>query len=121
LQEVREVNSETVFLMVGNKCDLTEKREVDVAEALQYSKDAGIAFLETSAFTGNNCTKAMQLILQDIHAQQTKLLYSSLTLESKQPLLSSATIQLEPHIGTPRDNDDKEDATPETKKNECAC
>jgi len=94
-----------------------------MAEALQYSKEAQIAFLETSAYTGNNCTKAMQLILQDIHTQQTKLLYTNLNVESKQPLLSSATIQLDTSIATtPRDNADKEETEPkESKKKGCAC
>jgi len=40
---------------------------VPTEEALSYSKTENISFLETSAMSGDNCTVAMQLILQDIH------------------------------------------------------
>jgi len=112
LEEVREVNSSTVFLMVGNKCDLNHLREVEVSEALKYSKEAGIAFLETSAFTGNNCIKAMQLILQDIHVQQTKLLSSN-------NKLSYPSISHTVRVESPGEEDENEKQT--SVKEDCAC
>eukprot|EP01125_Pyxidicula_operculata_P018499 TRINITY_DN6567_c0_g1_i1.p1 TRINITY_DN6567_c0_g1~~TRINITY_DN6567_c0_g1_i1.p1 ORF type:complete len:391 (-),score=69.85 TRINITY_DN6567_c0_g1_i1:150-1322(-) len=65
--EVREVNPDAVILLVGNKTDMETVRQVPTQEALNYSKKEGISFLETSAYSGANCTKAMQLILQEIH------------------------------------------------------
>jgi len=60
-------NSEAEILLVGNKSDLDQFREVPLDEALNYSREEHISFLETSAMSGDNCIVAMQLILQDIH------------------------------------------------------
>ena len=42
------------FLLVGNKCDLKEKRQVAVVEAQQYAKDNNMEFIEVSAKDGFN-------------------------------------------------------------------
>jgi len=66
LEEVKDANADRlpVLLMIGNKNDLGDKRDVSTEEALVCAKKEGMYFLETSALDGSNCTKAMQLLLQ---------------------------------------------------------
>lgn len=39
-------------------------------EGLALAKEFGMAFFETSALDGSNCHRALQILLQDIHATQ---------------------------------------------------
>jgi len=68
-------NENTQFLLVGNKIDLEEQREVTTSVGMEFAKRIGLNFMETSAKNGDNVARAFQLILQDIHkiAQNPKL------------------------------------------------
>jgi hypothetical protein len=44
-------------LLVGNKCDLEAKRQVDFDEAKAFADERGIPFLETSAKSSTNVEK----------------------------------------------------------------
>ena len=46
---IRFAQSDVIRILVGNKCDLTEKREVTFEEGQEMAKNFGIEFLETSA------------------------------------------------------------------------
>ena len=55
LQEVDKLACENVNkLLVGNKCDLTNKKVVDYTSAKEYAAQLGIPFLETSAKNATN-------------------------------------------------------------------
>ena len=41
-------------MLVGNKTDLEEKRQVSTAEGQEFAQKNELAFLETSALDGNN-------------------------------------------------------------------
>ena len=43
-----------VLLLVGNKSDLEDRREVEFEEAQQYANSRGMAFIETSALDSSN-------------------------------------------------------------------
>ena len=47
-------------LLVGNKCDLEAKRQVDFEEAKAFADERGIPFLETSAKSSTNVEKGAQ-------------------------------------------------------------
>lgn len=47
--------------LVGNKSDLGEAREVSSEEGKNLSKELNIPYIETSALTGENVTKAVEL------------------------------------------------------------
>jgi len=74
LDEVKDANTDKlpILLLVGNKNDL-ENRDVSTEEAMSCAKRESMYFMETSALDGNNCTKAMQLLLQYIHSSYTEL------------------------------------------------
>lgn len=46
-----------VLLMIGNKTDLTEKRQVTTKEAQEFARANKILFMETSAKNGVNIEK----------------------------------------------------------------
>lgn len=55
LKECREMSPKTVFkVLVGNKCDLVDKRQVSFTEGEEFAKKNDMLFFETSALTGYN-------------------------------------------------------------------
>jgi len=56
-------------LLVGNKCDMDSKRQVDFEEAKAFADERGIPFLETSAKDSTNVEKAFIQMASDIKAR----------------------------------------------------
>ncbi|KAK4754176.1 hypothetical protein SAY87_002280 [Trapa incisa] len=55
IEEVRtERGSDVIIVLVGNKTDLVDKRQVSIEEGDAKSKDFGVMFIETSAKAGFN-------------------------------------------------------------------
>ena len=55
IQEVKDVlNKEVVFVLIGNKIDLNDKREVNKEEGEKYASEKNMIFEEVSAKTGDN-------------------------------------------------------------------
>ena len=50
------------IVLVGNKCDLESKREVDKQNAMDYAKSIGAKYYETSALTDEN--KNVKVVFQ---------------------------------------------------------
>ncbi|KAG8235471.1 hypothetical protein J437_LFUL014101 [Ladona fulva] len=53
-------------LLVGNKCDLTQKRVVSYAQAKEYADQLGLPFLETSAKSSTNVEQAFLTMAAEI-------------------------------------------------------
>lgn len=61
-QILRVKNDESIpFLLVGNKCDLNDKRKVSLAECQNRAQQWGVPYVETSAKTRENVDKVTQL------------------------------------------------------------
>ena len=63
LNRIKKNNKENLpMVVVGNKCDLESKREVDKQIAMDYAKSIGAKYYETSALTdeNNNCKVVFQ-------------------------------------------------------------
>jgi len=58
-----------VILMVGNKTDLEEEREVTFLEASRFAQENGLMFLETSAKTGHAVEEAFLKCSKNILAK----------------------------------------------------
>nr|WDA42974.1 RABA3 [Fagopyrum tataricum] len=71
-----------VIMLLGNKADLTAQRQVPIEDALQFARDQGLFFSETSALTGDNVESAFLKVIEEI--------YSTL-LSAKNPLNSHHT------------------------------
>jgi Ras-related protein Rab-6A len=55
IEEVRnERGSDVIIVLVGNKTDLVDKRQVSIEEGDSKSRDLGVIFIETSAKAGFN-------------------------------------------------------------------
>ena len=55
------------YVLVGNKCDLEEQREVSKDEGINYSKEFKCKFYETSAKEGINVNEIFQCLINDIY------------------------------------------------------
>ena len=57
-------------MLIGNKKDLEDQRDVTYEEASQFAEENGLIFVETSAKTGENVeecfVKTAQLIYQNV-------------------------------------------------------
>uniref|UniRef100_A0A8C8F8M0 Uncharacterized protein n=1 Tax=Oncorhynchus tshawytscha TaxID=74940 RepID=A0A8C8F8M0_ONCTS len=55
IDDVRtERGSDVIIMLVGNKTDLEEKRQITIEEGEQRAKELNVMFIETSAKTGTN-------------------------------------------------------------------
>ena len=63
-------NPNTVLMLIGNKIDLEDQRDVTFEEANNFAKENGLIFLEASAKTGENVEEAFlktaKLIFQSV-------------------------------------------------------
>jgi len=67
LYEIDRYASETVNkLLVGNKCDLKDKKVVDQEVASQFAESIGMKFLETSAKNSHNVEQAFLTMATEI-------------------------------------------------------
>jgi GTPase SAR1 family protein len=69
LSDIKSHTLEDVkLLLVGNKCDLIENREVSYDQGKKLVDDVGINFIETSAKTSMNVEEAFMIIAAQIRA-----------------------------------------------------
>ena len=62
-QILRVKNDENIsFLLVGNKCDLGERRKVSLEEAENRAQQWGVPYIETSAKTRENVDKVRKSV-----------------------------------------------------------
>ena len=67
LEEVRNNSSKTItVILIGNKKDLEDKRQVTYEEGEAFAKENGLMFLETSAKTAYNVVESFNLSAQCI-------------------------------------------------------
>ena len=62
LSEVREnASNDITIILIGNKNDLEDKRQVSIEEGESFASENNLLFLETSAKTSNNIAEAFNL------------------------------------------------------------
>lgn len=66
VEEVRRYVSKVPLLLVGNKCDMEDKRDVRKEEGEELSQKLGLIFMETSAKTAENIDKAFQEMSKEL-------------------------------------------------------
>jgi len=70
-------NPNMVFILVGNKCDMENERQVSFEEGETFARENGLIFLETSAKTAFNVEesfmRASQLILDKIEKKEISI------------------------------------------------
>ena len=65
-------NQEVIGLLIGNKCDEEEKREVKKEDAIELAEELNLKYLETSAKLDKNIKNTIALILQEIVESKEK-------------------------------------------------
>jgi GTPase SAR1 family protein len=67
VEEIKQFAEEGILkLLIGNKKDLSQIREVTTDEALAYAEKNNMAFFEASALDGSNVTKAFDHIINEV-------------------------------------------------------
>ena len=69
-------------IVLMNKCDLVEERQIEKNEIAKFEKDNGIKIMEVSAKTGNGIDKAFEYIIEKLIDNHEKKNNSSMTLQS---------------------------------------
>ena len=59
------------IILIGNKSDLEDKRQISKEQGEEKAKSFGCAFLETSAFSGDNIEKAFEMMVKEIYDKFT--------------------------------------------------
>ena len=62
----KNANKNVYKLLIGNKCDLEDKRQVKYEEGKEFAESNGMKFLETSAKTDSKVNEAFELLTKEI-------------------------------------------------------
>ncbi|OMO60026.1 Small GTPase superfamily [Corchorus capsularis] len=54
-------------MLVGNKCDLENIRDVSVEEGKSLAEEEGLFFMETSALDSTNVQTAFEIVIREIY------------------------------------------------------
>ena len=82
LKDIISQSPKTVLIiLLGNKIDLKEKREVEFEEGEQFAQKNGLIFMETSAKTGEGVEEIFKKSVQEIKTKISENVYD-LTSES---------------------------------------
>ncbi|XP_068141244.1 ras-related protein Ral-a isoform X1 [Drosophila tropicalis] len=72
-QILRVKNDESIpFLLVGNKCDLNDKRKVPLSECQLRAHQWSVPYVETSAKTRENVDKVFFDLMREIRSRKTE-------------------------------------------------
>lgn len=63
---LKTVKEEPVTVVIGNKVDLSNLREVRTEDGKRYAKEINASFFETSAKNGENVEAAFNLLVKEI-------------------------------------------------------
>ncbi|KAJ8566085.1 hypothetical protein K7X08_030562 [Anisodus acutangulus] len=102
-----------VIILVGNKSDLKDAREVTTAEGKALAEAKGLFFIETSALDSSNVTSAFQTVVREIYNILSRKVIQSQELQKKDSgrLANGKTVVLQA--------DENQETVAETKKGGC--
>lgn len=85
MRETAHSDMNVVTILVGNKSDLKEAREVSTAEGIALAEAQGLFFIETSALDSSNVTAAFQMVVKEIYDILSRKVMQSQELKVKDP------------------------------------
>ena len=71
------------MMLVGNKCDLENIRNVSVEEGKSLAEAEGMFFMETSALDSTNVDKAFELVIREIYSNVSRKVLNSDTYKAE--------------------------------------
>lgn len=90
IDDVRtERGSDVLIMLVGNKTDLSDKRQVTMEEGEKKAKELNVMFIETSAKAGYNVKQLFRRVASSLPGMdQAEPVKNNIELEAKQPSIS---------------------------------
>ncbi|XP_050212140.1 ras-related protein RABA5d-like [Mercurialis annua] len=84
LDELKTHSDTTVArMLVGNKCDLGNIRDVSVEEGKSLAEAEGLFFMETSALDSTNVKKAFEIVIREIYNNVSRKVLNSDTYKAE--------------------------------------
>jgi len=112
INEIKNNSDENInILLIGNKCDLEEARQISQEEAFQKAKEINAGFLEVSALQAVNIEKAFMYLIQQIHSKN----YNKLD-ERKNTLKENNNDYIIINSGVENSDDEKNNGKKKKKK-----
>ena len=74
-----------VTILVGNKSDLKDAREVPTSEGKALAEAQGLFFMETSALDSSNVSAAFQMVVKEIYNILSRKVMISQELKKQDP------------------------------------
>lgn len=74
-----------VTILVGNKSDLKDAREVPTSEGKALAEAQGLFFMETSALDSSNVAAAFQTVVKEIYSILSRKVMMSQELKKQDP------------------------------------
>ncbi|KAK3034158.1 hypothetical protein RJ639_034654, partial [Escallonia herrerae] len=110
LEELNTHSDTTVAkILVGNKCDLENIRDISVEEGKNLAEVEGLFFMETSALDSTNVKKAFEIVIREIYSNVSRKVLNS---DSYKAELSVNGVSLVDHVS---------DGSSQTKSNYSCC
>ncbi|XP_059663433.1 ras-related protein RABA5a-like isoform X2 [Cornus florida] len=81
----RWLNELHITILVGNKSDLKDAREVSTAEGKSLAEAQGLFFIETSALDSSNVVTAFQTVVKEIYNILSRKVIQSQELKKQDP------------------------------------
>jgi Ras-related protein Rab-11A/Ras-related protein Rab-11B len=100
LKELRDhAEANIVVMLVGNKSDLRHLRSVETDEAMAFSEQHNLAFIETSALDASGVDTAFQRILTEIYRLMSRRNVAAEDAANQPSLTAGQTISLSQQDG----------------------
>ncbi|MHA1791456.1 MAG: Rab family GTPase [Promethearchaeota archaeon] len=87
-EERLKFSGDIITILIGNKSDLPEERQVSQQEAIELANKLGVSYFETSALTGANVHDVFNLLAYKLVDQETRKVERNELMELKSELLS---------------------------------
>lgn len=66
----RHTPADLPIILIGNKSDLDQRRKVDREQAVDFARELGISYMETSALNKSNVEKAFMTLVGNIYQKK---------------------------------------------------
>ena len=93
MQAVNENSQQMKVMLIGNKADLKDAREVPYEEGMKFAKQRQMRFFETSAKTGSNITETLYCLVEELAKQPKDHLVVELAKQPKDRLVEELAKQ----------------------------
>ena len=64
---ISSCNQEITIMLIGNKCDLEDLRQITKEQGEEKAKSFGFSFIETSALSGENLENGFEMLIKEIY------------------------------------------------------